>query len=172
MLVVQAWSLVNYKIEIREGRVGEQNYENSLYIGAALRHAPAEFKSEVRAMKDRLTSLGFNILEFVVDESVNSVDVYKNDRACVENCAAFLAIFDYPSLGLGGEASLAAERGVPMIGIAHEMTEISRWTLGEAEHFGYPIVRYKNMVNDVPNIVFEHFVESENAALTVMGDQR
>lgn len=106
--------------------------ENGLYVGCALSHAPKEFCQGVESVKADLRQRGYNILDFVVDESATPEEVFEWDLNCVESCDAMLAIADYPSQGLGWEMATATRLGKPTLAVAEIGRKVTRFTIGAA----------------------------------------
>lgn len=125
-----------------------------LYVGCSLLHAPETFRSSVANIKDTLRR-EFEVLEFIpVTEGTPSL-VYKNDiHVQVAICDLFLAVCDYPSLGLGYEMGVAIEKyGKPTLGIAQSDSSVSRLIQGiEVPHFKFR--RYSQM-SEVPTLLKE-----------------
>lgn len=135
-----------------------------LYIGCALTWAmpgpePEEFttfRTEVRELIQHLKKTGtYDILEFVGLSGGRSPaecrNVYQYDvHQCVGQCDVFLAICDWPSLGLGYELSTAVEkRGIPTLAVARRDVNVTRLVLG-IDHPEYRFRSYDVLKRDIP----------------------
>jgi len=102
----------------------------SLYVGCSLTHAPERFKSDVEKLKKDLEK-DYNVLHFLGLEKGTVGKVYQNDIGYVASCDIFLAICDYPSLGLGYELATAVEKyQKPTLAVAREGALVTRLILG------------------------------------------
>ncbi len=120
-----------------------------IYVGCSLIHAPEEFREMVEKLKEELRKQ-YDILEFVGLGIGSPKDVYDRDiHTCMVQCDIFVAICDFPSLGLGYELGVAVENlQKPTLALAHEDTKVSRLILGiNAPH--YIFMRYKH-IKDIP----------------------
>lgn len=126
-----------------------------LYVGCSLTHAPEDFKSSISVLKNKLAER-FEILEFIGLEKGTATDVYHWDVGnCVGSCDFFLAICDFPSLGLGYELGTAVERlHKPVLAVAHTDTHITRLVVG-IDAPGFTFARYDKL-DDVVNMVLTH----------------
>lgn len=116
-----------------------------LYIGCSLTHAPEEFKSSVEDLKTRLKAQ-FEVLEFIGLVNGTPTDVYHHDvQTCVGTCDLFVAICDFPSLGLGYELGTAIEKlHKPVLAVAHRDAHITRLVIG-IDAPGFKFKRYDEM---------------------------
>lgn len=104
-----------------------------LYVGCGLTDAPESFVQSVDAFKASLRGLGHEVFDFVGLVGGTAADVYNWDIGhCVKNCDAFIAICDYPSTGMGWELSVATNRKIPVLALAHEKTKVTRLVTGAA----------------------------------------
>ena len=76
-----------------------------LYLACALTNAPTEFRQMIFCLRDLLRDAGFEILEFGWrDGPRQDVNIYQFDlEERVDKVDVFVAICDYPSIGLGME---------------------------------------------------------------------
>jgi nucleoside 2-deoxyribosyltransferase len=117
----------------------------TLYVGCALRGAPAPFVESVLTFKGELEKY-FTVLHFIgLVGSAPAREVYEADIACASEADLMLAVVDVPSTGLGIELAKRAELGKPTI-IAHqERADISKMVLGLAEVTpAFTIITYTN----------------------------
>lgn len=128
----------------------------SLYVGCSLAVAPNEFKDSIVALKDTLREQ-LDVLEFKGQVAGTNADVYRWDiEHCVANCDMFVAVCDYPSIGLGWELNEAIRLGKPTLGVAHTEAVISRLVLGAADvKPNFAFRRYNDLLLDVPTFVLE-----------------
>ena len=94
-----------------------------IYIGCALTDVPAEhkerFKADIARLKGILRADDYEILEFFGlsggygKESCH--EVVAKDLGNVFECDLFVAVCEFPSIGLGIELGFAAEKGKPRI---------------------------------------------------------
>ena len=103
-------------------------------------------------------------MDFVGLTAGTARDVYQWDIGrCVATCDAFIAICDFPSLGLGYELATAVEKlRKPTLALAQNDAKISRLILGiESPH--YRFTRYA-MTTEIPKII-EEFLAGNSSAL-------
>lgn len=126
-----------------------------LYVGCALSQAPEDFRDSVEKLKGALRDHGYEVYDFIGLVNGTSADVYNWDIGeCVANCAAFVAICDFPSLGLGFEMDRAITLKKPVLAVAHTDAQITRLVIGAAEvEPKMQFKRYNNLVTDVPDLV-------------------
>lgn len=129
-----------------------------LYIGCSLTHAPEDFKKEIDKLKDSLR-LDYEILDFLGLVSGTSEDVYMWDiHECVNKSDVFIAIVDYPAIGLGYELGTAIEKlSKPTLALAHKDAHVSRLVLG-INHPNYKLARYTS-ITEIPSLI-KQFIES------------
>lgn len=129
-----------------------------LYIGCSLTHATEDFRKEIDSLKNSLRP-DYDILDFLGLVSGSNEDVYMWDiHECIEKCDVFVAIVDYPAIGLGYELGTAIEKlSKPTLALAHENAKISRLILG-INHPNYKLVRYES-ITEIPTLI-KQFVES------------
>ncbi len=123
-----------------------------LYVGCALNYAPEEFRQRVEALKNILRK-DYDVLEFVGLVKGTPRDVYVHDiHECVGECDAFVAICDYPSIGLGYELGAAIEKfRKPTLALAKEDVKVTRMLQGIEEPY-YTFMRYNNDA-EIPTLV-------------------
>lgn len=132
-----------------------EKYEsNRLYVGCGLTQAPESFRLEVETFKNRLRE-DFEVLDFVGLNDAAPEDVYRWDiERCVATCDMFVAICDYPSIGLGWELCEAARLGKKILGFAHQDATVTKLLIGAAAVLeNVTFNRYLDLVNDVPPVV-------------------
>lgn len=128
----------------------------SLYVGCSLANAPDDFKNSVVALKDKLREK-YKVLEFKGQVAGTNEDVYRWDiEQCVATCDMFVAVCDYPSIGLGWELNEAIRLNKPTLGVAHTEAVMSRLVLGAAGiKPNFTFKRYNDLLLDVPILVEE-----------------
>ena len=134
----------------------------TIYVGCSLTHAPEEFKASVEGFKTALRNEGgYEVLEFIGLVGGTAEDVYRWDvEKCVGTCSLFIAICDYPSIGLGYELATAVEkRGVQTLAVAHRDAKVTRLVLG-ITHPRFQFRRYDELSELVP-LVKELFAKCE-----------
>ena len=105
----------------------------SLYVGCALRGAPAEFVAGVGELKKQLEN-DFKVLHFIgISPTAAAKEVYETDIGCTIEADIMLAICDQSSLGLGIEIAKRAELGKATIIAYRPSVDLSRMVLGLAE---------------------------------------
>lgn len=102
--------------------------ENSIYVGCALTHAPAEFRDEVFAFRDLLRP-HHQVLDFAGLGRGDEVNIYDYDTNLVDVCTLFVPIYTHSSTGLGIETQKAVDRGKPILGLAHEDALVAKIVL-------------------------------------------
>lgn len=122
----------------------------SIYVGCALKHAPEEYKEQIRLLKQKLATIkGLHVLEFVENQKATPHEIYRNDIShCVMNCDLMVADFSFPSLGLGYEvATMIEKRNKLVIGFAHKNAVVSSLILGiPNENFSF---QYYSEINEI-----------------------
>ena len=105
--------------------------KRKIYVGCSLTQAPSEFVKMVEGLKNRLRA-EYKVFDFIGLENGTPTDVYRWDiHRCVAECDLFVAICDYPAIGLGYEMGVAIEKyGKPTLAVAHEDSKVSRMLLG------------------------------------------
>lgn len=124
-----------------------------VYVGCALTHAPADFKSQVEAFKRELKEFS-TVLEFLGLTAGTSRDVWIHDiERCVMRCDLFVAICDYPSIGLGVEFGVQAMyRKQPIVAAAHVDTRVTRLILDPKLEGSFEFVTYNQLSDIIPLI--------------------
>lgn len=127
--------------------------QTSIYVGCSLTHAPEAFRAEVETFKDTLREK-YEVMNFLGLEAGTARDVYAQDIGkCITECTLFVAVCDYPSLGLGYEMATAIEKhDKKVLAVAHKDTHISRLVRG-IDHPNFSFRRYEKLVEDVPSMV-------------------
>jgi len=123
-----------------------------IYVGCSLTQAPPEFIGAVEAVKASLRH-DYEVLDFLGLEHGTAADVFQWDiRRNVAQCDLFVAICDYPSIGLGYELATAIEKlGKPVIALAHQDAKVTRLILGiNAPKFSFQ--RYQSL-REVPILI-------------------
>ncbi|HEX3082040.1 MAG TPA: hypothetical protein VHQ86_02195 [Candidatus Saccharimonadia bacterium] len=123
-----------------------------IYIGCSLTHAPEEFKTQIIDLKNQLRSR-YDVTEFLGTIKGTPHDVYQWDiQTCLAGCDLFVAVCDYPAIGLGYELGTALEAmKKPVLAVAHTDAHVSRLLLGiELPHYRFE--RYNNP-QDLPSII-------------------
>lgn len=123
-----------------------------LYVGCSLTQAPEAFKTNVENLKKELQK-EFEIFDFIGLTKGTAEDVYRWDvHECVAKCDMFVAICDFPSIGLGYELGVAVEKlNKPTLALAHSGSKLSRLLLGiNLPH--YKLVRYET-TEQIPMLV-------------------
>ncbi len=133
--------------------------EFSLYVGCGLTQAPEDFKQEVEAFKDALRE-DYIVFDFIGLVEGTAEDVYRWD---IEHCTAksdlFVAVCDYPSIGLGYELSARVrDFKKPALAVAAEASLITRVVLG-VPHPNYTFRRYGSLLVDVPIMIEEELTK-------------
>jgi hypothetical protein len=131
---------------------------NIIYVGCSLTQAPVEFRDAVERLKVELKK-EFEVLDFLGLVAGEAVDVYRYDIGhCVGTCELFVAICDYPSIGLGYEMATAIEKhGKRVLAVAHRDAKISRLVLG-IDKPKYLFRQYDNLL-DVVSFAREQMAE-------------
>lgn len=126
-----------------------------LYIGCALTNLPEdkreEFMQMITKIKQELKK-HFELLEFVgVDDLKTNTPmtpqyVYNYDiRECLMKADYFLAICDFPAIGLGYELGTAVEKmGIPVLAMAHKNSKVSRSIIG-VDHPNFNFTYYDSV---------------------------
>jgi nucleoside 2-deoxyribosyltransferase len=128
-----------------------------LYVGCALTDAPEDFRNDVENLIETLGK-DWQVLKFLGLVGGTNADVYTQDIGNVRKCAAFLAIIDYPSTGLGLELGEASKLAKPTLLTQRADKGGSRIVLGAAELVpSFDFETYENMQADLPSIVKEEF---------------
>ena len=132
-----------------------------LYVGCALTHASEEFRQEVESVKEALRK-DSEVMDFLGLVDGTAGDVYEWDiNNCVKNCNIFVAIVDYPSLGLGYEMATAIEKPhKPTLALAQTDSKVGRiiWGINQPH---YRFSRYASL-SEIPSMV-QSFVEEQGA---------
>jgi hypothetical protein len=127
-----------------------------IYIGCSLTQAPPEFRDSVETLKDSLRG-DYEVLDFLGLVAGTPAEVYRWDiERNVGGCDLFVAICDYPAIGLGYEIAAAIERfDKPVLALAHEQAHITR-VLEGIPASRYSLVRYRQ-ISDVPKLIDAKF---------------
>lgn len=129
--------------------------KKKLYIGCSLTLLPPDkkdvFLQIISEIKKEL-SKSFEILEFLgiddlsTDKPFTPREIYNFDiKECLMKTDYFLAICDYPALGLGYEIATAVEkRGIPVLAMAHKDSKVSRCIVG-IDHPNFHFIYYDSV---------------------------
>jgi hypothetical protein len=123
-----------------------------IYIGCSLTQAPEAFKESIESLKAQLRA-EYEILDFLGLKAGTPADVYQWDiHRCVATCDLFVAVCDYPAIGLGYELGVAVETfQKPTLAVAHKDTIITRLIQGIETPF-YSFERYET-IEELPNLI-------------------
>ena len=138
-----------------------------VYVGCGLTQAPDQFKQDVESFKKKLAQLpGIEVLEFIGLVNGTSRDVYKTDLGNVERCDVFIAIADYPAIGLGMEIQHGRFHEKPTLCLHHEDAKVTRMLQG-AQEVGYLTLRtYHALSDDGLRIAQEYLAHRMQVAVT------
>ena len=127
-----------------------------LYVGCSLTQAPLEFITSVENLKLKLAE-SFEILDFfgLADEP-DSTKIYNHDRKCVLESNLFLAICDFPSIGLGMEIGFAIENQKKIIIAYNSKSKITRMLLGIPKAQNIQFCQYQDILE------IEKFLENNS----------
>jgi hypothetical protein len=123
-----------------------------IYVGCSLTQAPEAFTTAVETLKAQLKT-DYEVFDFLGLVKGTPTDVYHWDiDHCIGECDLFVALCDYPAIGLGYEMGVAVEKLLkPVLALAHTNTHVSRMLSGiDAPH--YTFERY-NSLEDVPALI-------------------
>jgi hypothetical protein len=125
-----------------------------LYVGCSLTQAPPDFVVAVEKLKSEL-SAKYEIMDFLGLTKGTATDVYNWDIGRnIATCDLFVAVCDYPALGLGYELAAAVEKyHKPVLAVARRDAHITRLVLG-IDAPNYDFVRY-DLLQDVVAMVDE-----------------
>lgn len=123
-----------------------------LYIGCSLTLLPPDKKEAFLKMISEIKKeLGksFEILEFLGIDDIGTAkpytprEIYDFDiKECLMKADCFLAVCDYPAIGLGYELGTAVEkRGIPVLAVAHKDSKVSRSIIG-VDHPNFHFMYY------------------------------
>ena len=114
-----------------------------IYVGCALTNVPDKVRNKhelsIRRLKSGLMTSGYEVLEFIGLVAGTAGDVYRHDSECVSRCDLFLAVCDYPAIGLGMEIGYAIAISKPTL--LTSRGKITRMAPGAAEM--EPLVSYE-----------------------------
>ncbi|OGI68170.1 hypothetical protein A3A05_01160 [Candidatus Nomurabacteria bacterium RIFCSPLOWO2_01_FULL_41_12] len=138
--------------------------KKKLYIGCALTNIPVDKRKILLEMIVKIKkelSNHFEILEFLgvddlgTDRPFSPREIYNFDiKECLMKTDYFLAICDYPALGLGYEIATAVEkRGIPVLALAHKDSKVSRCIVG-IDHPNFHFMYYDS-VEDIIEKTFK-----------------
>ena len=124
-----------------------------IYVGCALTDAPTTFANQVEELKALLREEGHEVADFVGTVKGTASEVYETDiHKCVANSDIFIAVCDYPSIGLGWEIGTAVEKhGKPVLAVAHRNDKVTRMLSGAVSDRNplYRFFRYSTMADIV-----------------------
>src|SRR3990167_5160277 len=137
-----------------------------IYVGCSLTQAPEQFIEEVENLKKILRQKGHKVFDFVGLVAGTPKDVYRWDiHHCVAECDLFIAICDYPSIGLGYELGVAVEKlGKRVLAIAHRNTKITRLVLG-IDHQHFEFFRYEELDQVIELIQASYMKDTDQKCL-------
>ncbi len=117
----------------------------TLYVGCALRGAPAEFVAGVTELKKMLDP-HFTVLHFIgLSPTATAAEIYTTDITCAAEADLMLAVADVPSTGLGLELGKRAALGKPTVIAYRENVDLSRMVLGLASlHENFSVLIYRD----------------------------
>lgn len=130
----------------------------TIYIGMALTHAPAEFRDVFQvALKTKLRLIpDVDVRDFFWvtrgEFAGTDTEVYEWDKEQAEQADLFVAILDHPSIGLGMEIMIRAETGKPTLYFGEKGTRVSRMLHGLIEQTKNQLHRYES-VDDIVDVV-------------------
>src|SRR3989344_7350925 len=117
--------------------------KKKIYVGAALTHAPYDFRLKVEKFKDELREK-YELIEFFgLRNDAKVRDIFEWDTKCVKTCDLYIPICDYPSIGLGYQIGVALENNKTILAIAKKDATISRY-LPAIKRKNFSFKRYKN----------------------------
>lgn len=136
-----------------------------IYVGCSLTQAPEVFRQEVEDFKTKLRNFGHEAFNFIGLVAGTARDVYEWDiKHCVEECDLFVAICDYPSIGLGYELAVAVEKlGKRALAVAHRDAKITRLVLG-INHPRFEFRQYDEL-DEVINLIQAPCMDTDQGCL-------
>jgi hypothetical protein len=128
-----------------------------IYVGCSLAYASEEFRQRIEELRDILRE-DYEVFNFMGLNKGTHKETYQWDiHQCVKECDVFLAICDYPSIGLGYEMATAIEKlDKPVLAVAHQEAKLSRIILGN-DTPSFSLQRYDDLLTDVPALL-EKFI--------------
>jgi len=120
-----------------------------VYVGCGLTHAPPDFIQEVERFK-RLLKTHCTVLDFMgISQTASPREIYEWDiHKCVMGSDLMIAIANYPSTGMGYEASTQIElRRKPVLFLASATAKVSDLIL-DINHPFVQFRRYDSLVQD------------------------
>jgi len=139
--------------------------KKKIYVGCSLTQAPEEFKELIKMLQARLREEGYEVLDFVGLTVGTPGDVYQHDiHKCITACDLFLAICDYPAIGLGWELAFRTEvLRKPTLALARRETKLTRLLIGAGEFHPYLKIEWYSTVEDVIRLVKKKFFSPASA---------
>ena len=133
--------------------ISKDKKQPKIYLGCSLTHAPKGFREQVDSLKDILRE-DYEVFDFLGLVDGTPQEVYQWDiHHCVTDCTVFLAVCDYPGIGLGYELATAIEKlKKPVLAVAHEDAKVSRLVTG-IDAPDYTFARYNDLLADVPKML-------------------
>lgn len=101
----------------------------TVYVAAALSHAPGSFRDDIIAFRDRLRPY-VEVLDFLGLEAPSAQEAFEWDIKCVRDCDVLVADVSYPSIGAGVEFGVAYSLRKPIITLAAADAAASRFVFG------------------------------------------
>jgi len=114
----------------------------TIYVAAALSHAPESFRDDIIAFRDRLRPYA-EVLDFLGLEAPSAQQAFEWDIKCVRECDVLVANVSYPSIGAGVEFGVAYSLRKPIITLAAADADASRFVFGYVSPLHYSC-RYSN----------------------------
>jgi|SRR5690606_4400836 len=114
----------------------------TIYVAAALSHAPQEYRDGIIAFRNRLRA-HVEVLDFLGLEAPSAQEAFEWDIKCVKDCDVLVADVTHPSIGVGVEFGVAYSLRKPIITLAAKDATPSRFVFGYVNnrHFSF---RYAN----------------------------
>lgn len=139
----------------------------TIYVGMALTDAPEEFRTSFHdELKRQLRTLpDVEVLDFFWTSNGptagDDVEVYDLDHQHASGADLFVAMLDYPSLGLGMELMIRHYESpeAKSLFFAGIDRKVSRMVTGYLKRFNQPLYRY-SAIEDIVGMVRETLTES------------
>lgn len=132
----------------------------SIYVGMALTHAPADYRDVFQVeLKEKLRLIpNVKVLDFFWvahgEHAGTNPEVYQWDKDQTEMADLFIAMIDYPSLGLGMEIMIRHQSNKPVLFFLEQERRASRMLLGLIEQSGNVLHEYQS-VDDIIQVVVD-----------------
>ncbi|OHA16983.1 MAG: hypothetical protein A3G52_03675 [Candidatus Taylorbacteria bacterium RIFCSPLOWO2_12_FULL_43_20] len=129
--------------------------KKKIYVGAAYTYANYEFRLKVEKFKDRLRKK-FEIMDFNWLTDKVPADSYELSVKYLNDCDLFIAICDYPSLGLGYEMGCAVKMNKKVLALAHKNSTVSMLILKiNKKHKNFILKRYSNSLTELTSFIVD-----------------